>query len=159
MVGPVLSLESVRPLLIFIARAGLGVALAFSFSMAAVGVAWGIYVFSGATSQTTLLALFTSAASIGAGIGSFPAWLKVNYNTRSSMIGNFSLAILAGLGGAWGGYWYSANQVVECCAKPDIAPFTLVALGATVTASGVGLVLGIARGTMTRKPATATRRF
>ena len=151
MAGPALTSQSFQPLLIFVVRVGLAVGLSFSFSMVAVGIAWGLYVFSGATSQTTLIALFTSAAGIGAGIGVFPAWISVNYNTRSSMLGNFSLSILAGIGGSWGGLWYAAHQVVECCAKPDIAPFTFAALGATIVASGVVLVLVIARGIKARK--------
>ena len=151
MAGLALTSRNLQPLLIFVARVGLAVGLSFSFSMVAVGIAWGIYVFSGATSQTTLIALFTSAAGIGAGIGAFPAWISVNYNTRASMLGHFSLAILAGIGGSWGGLWYAAHQVVECCAKPDIAPFTFVALGATVVASGAVLVLVIARGIRARK--------
>jgi hypothetical protein len=159
MAGLVLTLDNIQPLLILLVRAALGFGLAFSFSMVAVAFAWGMYVFAGATSQITLLALFTSGAGIGAGMGNSPLWLSVNYNTLSVIVRNVAISILAGVGGAWGGYWYSAHQVVECCAKPGVAPFTIVALGAAVVAGVVGLALGIARRAMVKKSATATRRI
>lgn len=160
MAGLILRLDSVQPVLVFLGvRVVLGFALSFSGSMVAVAIAWGFYVFAGATSQITLLALFTSAAGIGAGLGTLPAWLNVNFNARSTVILNISLGIIAGVGGSWGGLWYSAVQVVECCAKPGIAPFTFVAIGATVVASGVGVALGIAQGTMVRRPTTARPRL
>jgi hypothetical protein len=119
--------------------------------MVGVAIAWGLYVFAGAVSQTTLLAMLMSGAGIGAGIGGSVAWLRLEGNPLSSLIPMLLLALLVGAVGAWAGYQYGANKEVECCAKPEIGAFTYTAFGATLAANGVVLLLGIGREIITRR--------
>jgi len=132
-------------------RVGLGILLAFVFSVVGIVIAWGIYIFSGAVAKTTLLAMLMSGAGIGAGLGGVLAWLRLEGNPLSSLIPTTLLALLAGVGGAWVGYEYGANKEFECCAKPETGPFKYAAIGATLAANGVVLFLGIAREIITRR--------
>ena len=149
-------MDSVQAVLIFAGRAGMGILLAIAFSMVGIGLAWGIFVFSSSDSRTVLLSLFMAGAGIGAGLGGFLAWLRIDGNTLPVIIGTVTLALLAGVVGAWGGYQYGAAAAheVACCAKPEIKPFTYTALGATVVANGVVLLYSLAReiATSRRRP-------
>jgi hypothetical protein len=122
-----------------------GVLLAVVLSMAGVGIAWGLYVFFGAVSRTTLLTLFMVGAGVGAGLGGFLAWLRIEGDPWPALLGTALLALLAGIGGAWGGYEFGGRQEVPCCAKADITPVTYTALGATVAANGAALAVSAAR--------------
>jgi len=144
-------LDAIRPALIFAGRTGLGVTLAIVFSMVGIGLAWGAFVFSGAISWEVWFSLAVCGAGIGAGLGGFLAWLRIDGDSRSFILVTISVAVLAGVGGAWGGYQYGANQEVACCARPDIGPLTHTAFGATVAANGVALLLGIVRGVGARR--------
>jgi hypothetical protein len=125
--------------------------LAVVLSMVGIGIAWGLYVFASASSRTTLLALFMVGAGIGAGLGGFLAWLRLEGDSRPALLATALLALLAGVAGAWGGYQFGGHQEVPCCAKPEITPVTYTALGATVVANGVALVVGVARQIGTRR--------
>ena len=138
-------------ILTIVGRVGLGIVLAFVFSVVGIALAWGFYVFSGAVSRTTLLAMFMSGAGIGAGIGGVLAWLSLDRNSPSTLIPMILLALLVGVGGAWAEYEYGANKEIECCAKPDIGAFTYTAFGATFTANAAVLLLGIAREIIARR--------
>ena len=135
----------VQPIVVLAMRIVIGFLLGIVLSTVGVGVAWGLFVFSGAVAQTTLLAMLMSGAGIGAGLGGFLAWLKVDGNSRLIVIASISLALLGGVGGAWGGYYYGANRELECCAGSAIKPFAYTAFGATVVANVAVLLLGIAR--------------
>ena len=134
----------VQAVLAFGGRVGLGVGLALVLSMLGVALAWGIFIFSGAASHTTMLWLVMSGAGIGAALGATLPWLRVDGNPALLIIAIVSLAFLAGLGGAWGGYQYAADREVACCTKPNIAPFTYAAFGAVVMANGAALLRSIA---------------
>ena len=113
--------------------------------MAGLGVAWGLYIFSGAVSQITLLAMSVAGAGIGAGIGPGVAWLRLDRNRPSVGFFILVLAILGGALGGWLGYQYGAGREVECCAGPETAPFTYTAYGATLGANSTVLIFIFAR--------------
>jgi len=119
-------------LLVFVGRTALGVGLALVFSMVGVGVAWGLYVFSSSTSWTGLLILFTSVGGIGAGVGCYIAWLRIDTRLGLSDLTAGAALIGVGVGGAWGGYQFGSVQVADCCADPEISPISHAILGATV---------------------------
>ncbi len=133
------------------ARVGLGVLLALVLSMTGIGIAWGLYVFSGAVARITLEAMFIGGAGLGAGLGGMLAWLRVDGNQRSTLIPIMLVAALVGVGGAWAGYGYGVNREIECCAKPAIGTFSYAAFGATLAANGMVLLLGIPREITTRR--------
>ena len=134
-----------QPFLILAGRIVFGVLLAVVLSTVGIGIAWGLYVFFGASSRSTLLTLFTVGAGVGAGLGGFLAWLRLEGDSRPVLLVTVSLALLAGIGGAWGGYEFGGRQEVPCCAKADITPVTYTAFGATVAANGAALAVGLAR--------------
>ena len=140
-----------QPVLVVAARTVLGLLLAVVLSMVGIGIAWGLYVFSSASSRTTLLALFMVGAGVGAGLGGFLAWLRIEGDSRPALLATALLALLAGIAGAWGGYQFGGRQGVPCCAGPAITPITYTTLGATVVANGAALVVGIAREVMSRR--------
>jgi len=138
-------MDKFQPLLILAGRIVFGVLLAVVLSTVGIGIAWGLYVFFGASSRSTLLTLFTVGAGVGAGLGGFLAWLRLEGDSRPVLLATVSLALLAGIGGAWGGYEFGGRQEVPCCAKADITPVTYTAFGATVAANGTVMVVGLAR--------------
>ena len=81
---------------------------------------------------------------MGAAAGVFLAWLRLGYNTPLLLSISAAGLLLAGIGGAWGGFEYGAAQEVACCAGPDITPIAYVVLGATAFSNVAGLLLGIA---------------
>jgi formate-dependent nitrite reductase membrane component NrfD len=110
-----------------------------------IGIAWAVFVFSGAVSHAILLSLFMTGAGIGAGVGGFIAWLKVDKAPPWPLLLAGALAVvLAGIGGAWGGFQFGANQEVPCCVGPAITPITYTALGATAAANVAALAMGVA---------------
>jgi len=138
-------MDKFQPLLVLAGRIVFGVLLAVVLSTVGIGIAWGLYVFFGASSRSTLLTLFTVGAGVGAGLGGFLAWLRLEGDSPPVLLVTVSLALLAGIGGAWGGYEFGGRQEVPCCAKPDITPVTYTAFGATVAANGAALAVGLAR--------------
>ena len=138
-------MERVQPVLVLAGRIVLGILLATVFSVVGIGVGWAVFVFFGAVSHAALLALFMSGAGLGAGLGSYLAWLRVDRVPPWPVLLAMVLAmVLAGTGGAWGGFQFGANQEVECCVGPPITPITYTALGATAAANAAALVVGIA---------------
>ena len=113
--------------------------------MLGVALGWGLFIFSGAVSKTTMLWLVMSGAGLGAGVGAALPWLRVDANPVPVILATVLLAVLAGFGGAWGGYQYSGDREVACCTKPDIAPFTYAAFGAVVMANGTAILCRVAR--------------
>ncbi len=145
-------MDRVQPVLVLVGRTVLGALLATVFSVVGIGIAWAIFVFSGAGSHATLLALFMGGGGIGAGSGSFLAWLRVDWVPPWPMLLAAVLApVLAGIAGAWGGFQFGANQEVVCCAGPDITPITYTALGATAAANAAALLMGIAHEIKSRR--------
>ena len=139
-----------RLLLVFALRAVLGVGQATLFTVIGIGMAWGLFGFSGAHSLTTTLWFLMAGAGIGAGLGGVAAWLRLEGDTWLVLLAMASLATAAGVGGAWGGYQFGAGQEVECCAMPTVTPVTYTAVGATVLANGEVMVFGLVRGAMGR---------
>ena len=121
-------------------RAGISVLLSLTFSMVGIGIAWGLYSFSGALSRTTLEVMFIAGAGLGAGLGGVLAWLRIDGNPRSILIPTMLIAFLVGMTGAWGGYEYGVNREIDCCARPEVAPFSSSAYGAVLAANGVLLL-------------------
>jgi hypothetical protein len=131
--------------LVLVGRITLGTLLSAVLSVIGIGVAWGMFVFSGAVAHSTLLTLFMVGAGVGAAVGSFGAWLKIDRVPGSSILfGKMIVLLLAGIGGAWGSYQFGTNQEVECCVGSAITPITYTALGATAATNAAALVMGVA---------------
>ena len=128
------------PGLVFLGRVVLGVLLAALLSAIGIVVAWGMFIFWGGVSHVILFLM--TGAGVGAGIGSFAAWLKIDRAPPLVVLAAVALVlILAGIGGAWGGFQFGATREVACCAGPAIQPVTYMALGAIVVANGVALAV------------------
>ena len=132
-----------RSATLFSGRIFLGLAFSLILSMVCLAVAWGLYIFSGASTRTTWLVMLMAGASIGAGAGAYLAWLKLDRHHWPSIAGTILVAIAGGLVGALGGYDYGANREIECCAQPRVGPFTFAALGATVGANIAMYLVGV----------------
>ena len=123
----------------------LGVLLALALGPLGAGLGWVAYVFSGAVTRLTLLVLLMGGAAIGVAGAVFLAWLGTNRNSPNWIGGLGVTLLVAAAVGAWAGYQIGSLQEVPCCAGPVITPITYIVLGATATANGAGLSLGIAR--------------
>ncbi len=125
----------------------LGVLLAAMLSVIGIGIAWGMFVFWGAVSHTTLLLLFMTGAGVGAGIGSYAAWLRIDMAPRASVLAAMALVIiLMGIGGAWGGFQFGGTREVACCVGPTIGPITYTVIGATIAANVAALAMVLIHG-------------
>ena len=83
----------------------------------------------------TWLVMLMAGASMGAGVGAYLPWLRLDRHHWPLIAATILVAIAGGLLGALGGYEYGANREIECCAKPRTGPFTFAALGSAVGAS------------------------
>ena len=145
-------MDIVQPVLVLAGRTVLGLLLSAVFSVIGIGIAWAMFVFFGAASHATLLVLFMSGAGLGAGLGSYIGFLRVDWVPPPPMLLAVGLVlVLAGIGGAWGGFQFGANQEVECCVGPAVTPITYTALGATLGSNAAALVMGIANEVKTRR--------
>ena len=116
-------------------RVVLGLGFSLVLSMVCLAVAWGLYIFSSSSTRMTWLVMLMAGASVGAGVGAYFGWLKLDRHHWPSIIGTVMVAIAGGLVGALGGYEYGVNREIECCAEPRTGPFTFAALGAAVAAN------------------------
>jgi|KNS12BottometaT_FD_k123_713_1 hypothetical protein len=145
-------MDIVQPVLVLAGRTVLGVLLAIVFSVIGIGIAWAMFVFFGAVSHGTLLVLFMIGAGLGAGLGSYIAFLRFDWAPTTPVLAAMGLTlVLAGMGGAWGGFQFGANQDVECCVGPAVSPIGYTAMGATLGAIAAALVMSIARETKVRR--------
>ena len=127
--------DFLRKVGIFAARILLGLGLAVVLSMVCLGIAWGLFIFSGASSRNTLLIMSMAGAGLGAGIGAYVAWMKLDRSSWSFVAIAILMAVAGGVVGGLIGYQYGANREIECCAEPQTAPFTYTAFGATFAAN------------------------
>ena len=111
--------------------------------MVCLGIAWGLFIFSGATSRNTLLIMSMAGAGLGAGIGSYVAWIRLDRAPWSAIAFAVLLAVIGGVIGGLAGYQYGANREIECCAEPQTAPFTYTAIGATLLANAAMYLAGV----------------
>ena len=135
--------DILRRIGIFAARILLGLGLAVVLSMVCLGIAWGLFIFSGASSRNTLLIMSMAGAGLGAGVGAYVAWIKLDRSSWSFVAIAILIAVVGGVVGGMGGYQYGANRGIECCAEPQTAPFTYTAFGATLLAN-VAMYLALA---------------
>jgi hypothetical protein len=136
-------MERFQPVLFLGLRTVVGLLLALALGTMGVGVGWILFVFFGATTYTALLVLMLGGAAVGAAAGAFLAWLRLDNNTPSLLLGTAAVLLVAGTAGAWGGFQFGSEQEVPCCAGPEIRPMTYTVLGATAVSNGVALVLGV----------------
>ncbi len=144
-------MDSVRFLFSPVLRTTMGIGLAFVLGAIGAVVGWGLFLFSGVQSLNVLLWTLMVGAGIGAGLGGFAAWLRLEGDTRPVLLAMALLAVATGIGGAWGGYEFGSRQEVECCAMPEISPVTYTVAGATVVANGVVMAFVLIRGAVNRK--------
>ena len=104
-------------------------------SAVCLAVAWGLFVFSGSSTRVTWLIMLIAGAGIGAGLGAYLGWMKLDRHHWPSIIGTILVAIGGGLLGSLGGYDYGVNREIDCCAEPRTGPFTFAALGAALGAN------------------------
>ena len=139
--------DRVQPTLVFVGRILFGVLLSAVLSMIGIGIGWGMFVFFGAVSQTTLLILFMSGGGIGAALGSVGVLLRIDsVPALPQLFGIGLVLVLAGIGGAYGGFQYGAAQEIECCVGPAITPITYTALGATTGANLAAIAMAVGQG-------------
>jgi hypothetical protein len=136
-------MERFQPVLVLGLRAIVGSLLALALGTFGVGVGWILFVFVGATSHTTLLVMFMGGAALGAAGGGFLAWLRLDNNTRPLLLGTGAVLLLAGVAGAWGGFYFGSGQEGLYGAGPPISPMTYTVLGAVAVSNGVALLLGV----------------
>ncbi len=98
-----------------------------------------------------------AGAGIGAGLGAYLAWLKLDRHYWPSIAATVVIAIAGGLAGALGGYEYGANREIDCCAEPRAGPFTFASLGASAAANVTIYLVG-AGGIAFRKLRTSKER-
>ena len=76
-----------------------------------------------------------AGAGLGAGIGAYVAWLKLDRSSWSFVSVAILMAVAGGVLGSLAGYQYGANREIQCCAEPQTAPFTYTAFGAAFMAN------------------------
>ena len=134
-----------KPALIIFLRTILGTIFAWFFSMAAIAVAWGLFVFSSSQSIETWLILKICAAGGGAGLVSMLAWFNIDRNTRALVMAMVAASTVGGLAGAWAGYNFAA-------------PIPYTAAGASLMSNLVMLIFGLARIKLTALDKVSHRR-
>ena len=139
-----------RSAALFSGRIILGLGFSLILSMVCLAVAWGLYIFSGSSTRMAWLVMLMAGASIGAGVGAYLGWLKLDRHHWPSIAATILVAIAGGLLGALGGYEYGVNREIECCAEPRTGPFTFAALGAALGAN-IAVYLAGAGGIALRK--------
>ena len=137
-------LDRVQPILILVGRIISGALLAVTLSVIGIAIAWGLFVFSGASSHAVLLTMFMTGSGIGGGLGSLLAWARIDgIPSRPVLLTGARAVVLAGIAGAWGGFSFGSTQEVECCIGPAIEPITYMVAGTTLLANAGALVLAI----------------
>ena len=124
-----------RRLTAFSARALLGLGLALVLSMVGLSIAWGLFIFSGASERSTFMIMSMAGGGIGAGIGPSVAWMRLDRQQRYAVVLTILLCMAGGVIGGLLGYQFGANREYECCAEPSTTPFTHTAFGATIGAN------------------------
>ena len=127
--------EIFRRFLIVSGRTLLGLALGVVLSMVSLAIAWGLFIFSGASSFNIWLVMTMAGAGIGAGLGAYVAWLKLDRMQWTSMAFTALLAVAGGVIGGLAGYEYGARREIECCAEPTTGPLTYTAFGSSLLAN------------------------
>jgi len=119
--------------------------------MIGIGIAWALFIFFGGQSVNVWLGSLYFGAGVGAGTGSFFAWLRIDGDELPALV--LTAVIIAGAGilGAWGGFEYGPTQEVECCAMPTKSPIYYTSLGAVALANAVAIGLAAARAYLTRQ--------
>ena len=121
-----------HPVIGYLGRAALGLGLAFVLAIMGEAFSFMTVVFFGLSSWTAWFTLSVAGAGLGAGLGGWLAWLWQKGAGAAFTALLLLLALAAGIIGAWGGYYYGASQVPECCASPDMGPVSYTVLGAMV---------------------------
>ena len=142
--------EKAGPFLVPIGRTVLGACLGIVLCMIGIGVAWGVFIFFGSQSVNIWLGSLFFGAGLGAGIGCFFAWLRIDGDATLALLMTAVIIIGAGILGAWGGFEYGSTVEVECCAMPTKSPIYYTAMGATVLANAAGLLIAAARAFLTK---------
>lgn len=146
--------ERIGPVLVPIGRTVAGLALAVVLSMVGIAVAWSLFVFSGVQSLEAWLGTLFFGGGLGAGTGTFVAWLHLDRENNWVLLLTAVVVIGAGVAGSWIGYVYGQNQEVECCAMPTVSPVYYTAIGSALVANAAGIVFAGVRAFITRKRQT-----
>ena len=122
----------------FVVRIVCGLSLAAALGVA--GYFIGGMLWPPSSGLSFLLVLLVSGAGIGAGIGGFLGWLRLE-GGRSTMFTVLGLALVGGLAGAWGGAMY--GRIVYEQALYSKAAQESTILGAAVAANTLPLIASI----------------
>ncbi len=134
----------------YVGRTALGVGLALiAAGLGVVLARMGLLLF-GVTSWVGWLAMLLGGIGLGAGLGSFTAWLwlKGMGAAFSSSLG--LVAVTAGVGGAWIAFRYGTGVEPECCASPTMGPLAYAVIGAVILSNLATLVCGAGGQTIAR---------
>ena len=150
--------ESIRyrlgPALVLAGRIALGAGLGLVLTLISIGVAWGLFIFSGSQSLAIWLSSLMLSAGLGAGAGSLLPWLRIDRRNTPVLFVTAVPALAAGILGAWAGYEYGSNREIECCAMPTVSPVYYTALGATLGANLAVVTISLFREFLERRGRT-----
>ena len=143
--------EKAGPFLIPIGRTVAGACIGVVLSMIGIAIAWALFIFFGGQSYNIWLGSIFVGAGLGAGIGGFFAWLRIDGDDSLALVLTAAIIISAGISGAWLGFEYGSSQEVECCAMPTKSPIYYTALGSAVVATAAGVVIAVVRAVLTKQ--------
>lgn len=126
------------------ARTLLGLGLSIVLSMTGLAIAWGLFIFSGASDKSTFMIMSMAGSGIGAGIGPSISWMKLDRQHKPAIILTLLMCMAGGVIGGLIGYQFGANREIDCCAEPSTTPFTYTAFGATIGANVIMYLANVA---------------
>ena len=130
-------------------RGALGLLLGVVFSMVALAIVWGLYIFSGVNDRMAFMIVTMGGGGLGAGIATNIAWIRLDRQRTYGLALTVLLCVAGGVIGAVLGYQFGANREFDCCSEPRTNPFTYTAVGAAI-ASNVVMYLVVACGAAAR---------
>ncbi len=122
-------------------RGALGLLLGVVFSMVALAIVWGLYIFSGVNDRIAFMIVTMGGGGLGAGIATNIAWIRLDRQRTYGLALTVLLCVGGGVIGAVLGYQFGANREFDCCSEPRTNPFTYTAIGAAIASNVVMYLL------------------
>ena len=129
--------------LVFIFRTVAGIALSLVLGALGVFVVSISFSFSNGSWPVWIFTLsWFSAVGLGAVLGSFLAWMNLETSRTSSLL-VLVVLMLAGLGGAWGGFYYKVGLTDSLTPFTGRAVSSTAIFGAAIATNLVTVSLGL----------------